>query len=186
MSAAAQDLPTQSATTATITMACIAAFVPTNEPRSTLLTQATASEVRIIYMWPADSGLLRTQSIAVSRNLDHFPPAKRLNELREVVIDQSLTDIIPNDVSRDGADGLMERARPLGLVPSRALASPDGGIAVYFESARGRRYAKLVCYNDGEASLLLAEHGGPAIARDLSLDDVSLDDAVAEIASYLQ
>ena len=100
--------------------------------------------------WPrmTNGGLAPgNQSIAVGQSADFV---RHFSKLRAIQVD--------SDLWPEGADGpqhqaissaatVLEELEDKGLVPSRVVATVEGGIAICF--VRGDIYADIECFNDG-------------------------------------
>jgi hypothetical protein len=94
-------------------------------------------------------------------------------------------------IARATAEYVFLELRGQTLAPERVVATSDGELAFYFrgedllEGGGHRRYATLVCDEDGEVTALVADRLSPQLDGAWSVSLESLDETLDRIAGFV-
>lgn len=90
----------------------------------------------------------------------------------------------PNDRALAVAREILDtQCAPLGMVPTRVVASAEGGVGLVFTS--GDRYADIEVFNDGDIAVLVSSHGTGTDALDIRNSPEDLRRALIMIRVFL-
>lgn len=80
---------------------------------------------------------------------------------------------VPNETAIKAALQILTYIRLESMVPSRIVASAEGGIAIVF--VKGSKYADIECLNDGNIVIGITDRNGFIDAIDTSVDSIEED-----------
>jgi len=100
---------------------------------------------------------------------------------------------VPNATAAELAKQILRRAQATSILePERIVATPDGGIAIYFVSSQTlkggapQKYARFIGDNDGEILLLLHNRvSETSEVEAIVVDDEAIDDAFDRVEGFL-